>query len=130
MVRRRSIDVDGFSHGSNPTPAASRIGNILFTGGVFGVDPAGGSMPDDLEVQTRLVFFNLRRILEAGGASFDDVVKIEFYVKDLAAVRPLINREWSAAFPDPASRPARHVFHYELPGDMLVQCDAFAVIGG
>ena len=39
-----------------------------------------------------------------------------------------MNREWVAAFPDPASRPARHIFmHDALAGDMQVQCDVFAV---
>ena len=128
MARRRSIDVENFSHGSNPTPAASRVGNLLFTGGVFGTDPATGEMPDNLEDQTRFGFANIRRILAAGGADMEDIVKIEIYCKDVAKAREAVNPEWVAAFPDPASRPARHLFLLEsLAGGMLIQFDVFAV---
>ncbi|MDP3173423.1 MAG: RidA family protein [Phenylobacterium sp.] len=127
MARRRSINIKGFSHGTNPTPAASRVGNILFTGGISGQDTTTGLMPDDVSEQTRLAFINMRAILAAGGADLEDIVKIEFYAKDVPAAREAINREWIVAFPDPESRPARHIFAYELPGSMLMQCDVFAV---
>ena len=128
MSPRRSIDVEGFSHGTNPTPAASRVGDIIFTGGVFGMDPKTGAIPPDLAEQTRLVFFNIERILQAGGAGMDRIVKIEFYVRDAALAREALNPAWLGAFPDPASRPARHIFVYpELAGGMLIQADVFAV---
>jgi len=128
MSKRRSIEVEGFSHGTNPIPAASRVGNIVMTGGVYGLDPATRAIPPDAAVQCRLMFANLKRILEAAGASPDDVVKITVWIKN-SAVREVINPEWLAMFPDPASRPARHTQQNEnLAGAMLIQCDAMAVI--
>ncbi len=38
----------------------------------------------DAEAQARQVFENLRRCLAAAGASFDDVVKLTFFVTDMA----------------------------------------------
>ena len=128
-MRRRSIDVAGFQHWDQPTPAASRVGDIVFTGGTFGSDPATGQIPEgDLAAQTRFMFHNLERILDAAGCDMADIVKIEFYVRDAAATRAHLNPAWLAAFPDPASRPARHIFVYpDLPPAMLIQADAFAV---
>jgi 2-iminobutanoate/2-iminopropanoate deaminase len=127
MDGRRSIEIDGFNHGAQPIPAACRVGNIVMTGGVYGMDTSNGEIPDELERQTALMFHNLRRIIEAAGTTIDRVVKVTVYVK-ISEARVAVNKEWLAAFPDPASRPARHTFQNEhLPANMLVQCDATAV---
>ena len=99
MTARRSIEVEGFSHGGQPIPAASRVGNIVMTGGVYGLDPETGKIPDDVEKQAELMFFNLKRIMAAAGASMDRVVKMTVYVK-VPEGRPAVNRQWLAAFPD------------------------------
>ena len=128
MAGGGSIEVEGFSHGGQPIPAASRVGNIVMTGGVYGLDPETGKIPDDVEKQAELMFFNLKRIMAAAGASMDRVVKMTVYVK-VPEGRPAVNRQWLAAFPDAASRPARHTFQNDhLPANMLVQCDATAVL--
>ena len=44
MAKRRSIVIEGFAHGAQPIPAASRVGNIVMTGGVHGIDPATGKL--------------------------------------------------------------------------------------
>jgi hypothetical protein len=42
-----------------------------------------------------------------------------------------VNAEWLKAFPDPASRPARHTLQNDgLPANMLVQCDATGWVEG
>ena len=42
---RRRIEVEGFGHGGQPIPAASRVGNIVMTGGGCGLDPETGKIP-------------------------------------------------------------------------------------
>ncbi len=129
-MARRSITIPGFQHGQQPIPAASLVGNILMTGGIHGLDPATGKMAEAVEDQARIAFQHLANILAAAGGTFDDVVRMTFYVKAPEA-RPAINVEWLKAFPDAASRPARHTINYEqLPAGALFQCDCFAVITG
>lgn len=129
-MARRSIEVEGFSHGGQPIPAACRVGDLIMTGGVYGLDPATRKIPDDVAEQAKLTFANLKRILEAGGSGMDDVIKMTVYVK-VPEARAAVNLEWLAAFPDAASRPARHTFQNDhLPANMLLQCDATAVVGG
>ena len=128
MSKRKSIEVEGYTHGPNPIPAASRIGNMVITGGIHAMDPATGKLPPDLPAQCVNVFANLRRILAAAGASPEDVIKMTFWIRDGSA-REAINKEWVAMFPDPHSRPARHTLVYDkLSPNYQLQCDAIAVI--
>ena len=128
MSARRSISVEGFGHGAQPIPSASRVGDVVMTGGIYGVDPATGEVPQDVESQVRLTFVQLERVLVAAGASLDQIVRMTFYFSSREA-RDAINEAWLRAFPDPESRPARHTLQYDhLPPQLLVQCDAFAVI--
>jgi enamine deaminase RidA (YjgF/YER057c/UK114 family) len=125
-MARRSIEVEGFSHGAQPIPAACRVGPLIMTGGIYGLDPTTGKIPDDVSEQARLMFANLVRILDAGGADLEDVAKMTVYVK-VPEARAAVNLEWLKAFPDSASRPARHTQQNDhLPANMLVQCDVTA----
>lgn len=54
-------------------------------------------------------------------------MKMTFWLVDFRD-RAALNREWLAAFPDQASRPARHVVKAELDNDLLVQADIVAVL--
>ena len=101
-----SIAVPGFDHGGQPIPAASKHGPLVVTGGVYGLDPATGKLPDDLNEQIDLMFDNLRKIMAAAGGGLDCIVKMTFWVKS-ADIRAAINPKWIEVFPDPAARPAR-----------------------
>jgi 2-iminobutanoate/2-iminopropanoate deaminase len=125
--QRRSIFAKGASH-SNPIPSASRIGNLVITGGIYGNDPATHQVVDDPEQQVRLVFANLRELVQEAGATTDDIIKLAFSVKDMK-IREAINKEWIAMFPDAESRPARHVVQFDyLPGKAVLGCEAYIVI--
>ena len=128
MAKRKSIEVEGYGHGPNPIPAASKIGNLVITGGIHGTDTATGKIPADAAGQCANVFINVRKILAAAGATPDHIIKMNFWVRD-AAARDTINKEWVAMFPDPHSRPARHTLVYDkLAPAYQLQCDAIAVI--
>ena len=126
-MTRRSINVDGLSHGGLPIPQASLVGPLLASGGINGMDRTTGEIPDDLERQVALVFENVRSLLELAGGSVEDVARCVFYVRDKSC-RPVIDAQWVAMFPDPDSRPARHTLVQELSGPLLVQCELTAYI--
>jgi enamine deaminase RidA (YjgF/YER057c/UK114 family) len=129
MSNRKSIEVEGFKHGNNPIPAASRIGNVVMTGGTSGQDPASGKVPEDPTAQVALAFANVARILKAAGASMDDIIKIDITCKSPAAMRDEINVQWIKYFPDEHSRPARHVAQYEhFGGTTAIQLAATAIV--
>jgi 2-iminobutanoate/2-iminopropanoate deaminase len=70
-----------------PTGAYSpgvRFGNLLFVSGQVPRDVRTGELlGDDIRAQSRGVLANLRRVLEAGGASLDDVVAVTVYLADV-----------------------------------------------
>ena len=124
---RQSIYVEGFSH-KNPIPAACRVGGIVCSGSIQGSDPATGRYGVTLEEQSRLMFAQVRRIVEAAGGSVQDIVKLTVWMRDRNQ-RAALNGPWLEMFPDPQSRPARHTMNADLDGGKLVECDFIALIG-
>jgi enamine deaminase RidA (YjgF/YER057c/UK114 family) len=126
-MTRVSINVEGLSHGELPIPSASRLGPFVATGGVRGVDPETHQLPEDPAAQADLMYDNLVAILAAAGAAPAQILKLTIWIAD-GSLRPIVNAGWLRLFPDPASRPARHILIYDLPGKMAIQCEALAVI--
>jgi enamine deaminase RidA (YjgF/YER057c/UK114 family) len=117
-------------------PAASYSHVVLGTGrfvavsGQLALDEDGKLVgAGDPAAQARQVFENLRRCLAAAGATFDDVVKLTFFVTDMAHM--------------PAVRAARdaHIRADRLPAasavqvaalvrpEFLMEIEAYAVVG-
>ena len=126
---RESILVPGLGHGSNPIPSATRVGNLVFSGGISGVDVSTGTIPEDPGQQVALMFDNIRRIIEAAGGDLGDIGRVEISASKKVD-REVVNAAWANVFPDERSRPARRLMSYEdFPApSILVQCTFLAVI--
>jgi len=72
---------------ADPRPRYShgwRVGNTVYVAGQFALDQDGKLVgPNDIGGQTRRGLENMRRILETGGASLRDVVKVTVFVTDI-----------------------------------------------
>ena len=123
---RESIDLDKVKHGA-PIPMGSRVGNMIFSSGIMGQDPATGELPADPRLQARFCFENLKAMLEKAGSKLGDVGHVTVFIKD-NSMRPHVNEFWAIHFPDPHDRPARHAVVSDLQGGMLVQLEIIAVI--
>jgi 2-iminobutanoate/2-iminopropanoate deaminase len=123
----RSLEVPGVTHGNAPIPMGARVGNTLYSSGIMGKDPATDSFPPDVAAQARFAFDNMNALLEAGGSSVADVVRMTVYIKDESARAPL-NEQWIKYFPDPHDRPARHVLKHDLASGMLIQLEIIAIV--
>lgn len=126
-MQRTSIYAEGFSH-KNPIPAGCRIGQLLYSGSIQGTDPATGEYGETIERQCELMFDHVKRIVEAGGGSMDNIIKMTVWMRDRGQ-RAALNAPWLKAFPDPQNRPARHTMQSDLDGKKLIECDFVAVIG-
>jgi 2-iminobutanoate/2-iminopropanoate deaminase len=126
MARRKSIHIGEFKH-ANPIPNACRIENLLMSGAILGRDPATGSMPQRIEDQSANMFVHMKAIVEAGGGTTSDIIKITVWLQDRTQGDP-VNTEWLKMFPDEHSLPARHALQMDMEGGALVQCDFTAVI--
>ena len=80
---------------------AVRVGNTIWVSGQIPLDPRTKELvPGDVEAQTRQVFDNLKAIVIAAGATFDDVVKANVYLTDLSHFA-LVNKVMSEYFREP-----------------------------
>jgi 2-iminobutanoate/2-iminopropanoate deaminase len=104
-----------------------KIGAMVFSSGVMGQDPETHSLPADAARQAELMFQHVRTLVESAGGSTDNIAHMTVFLKD-NAYREHINREWLKMFPDEHDRPARHTLLWDLPGQMLVQCEIVAVL--
>ena len=72
---------------------ATRVGSLVYTAGMVGIDEATGTAPDDLEAEIRLAFSNLAGVLEGVGTSFDHVLEqTNFLVGDPDVVYPVFQK--------------------------------------
>jgi reactive intermediate/imine deaminase len=80
---------------------AVRVGNTIWVSGQIPLDPATQQLIEGgVEAQVRQVFDNLKAIVAAAGASFDDVVKATVFLVDLSHFG-LVNRIMAEYFREP-----------------------------
>lgn len=110
-----------------PYSQAVEAGGFIFTSGQLGIDPATGEFGATVEEQTRLSLENVKAILEAAGASLNQVVKTTVFLKDMNDfVR--VNEVYSSFFEKPY--PARSAVEVaRLPKDALVEIETIVVKG-
>jgi Putative translation initiation inhibitor, yjgF family len=88
-------------------PHARRVGNLLFLSGIGPRTPGTDAIPAGIEAQSRAVLANVRTVLEASGARWDDLVDVTVFLTDMARDFRAYNATWAEHFPDPARAPCR-----------------------
>jgi reactive intermediate/imine deaminase len=62
-----------------------RVGDLVYTSGQAAIDEHGSLVGvGDFDAQAEQTFLNLARVLEAGGSSLADVVKVTIYLTDMS----------------------------------------------
>ena len=122
---RQAISTDAAPKAIGPYSQAVRAGSLVFVSGQIPLDPATGAMVDgDVAAQTHRVFANLKAILEAAGASLDNVVRSTVYLADMNDFA-VVNGVYGTYFSSPA--PARATVQAaRLPKDARVEIDVIA----
>ena len=67
-----------------PFSEAELVGDTLFVGGHIGLDPNTGKPGDTPEAEARLVMEAVKRTIEAGGMTMDDLVSVQVYCSDVS----------------------------------------------
>jgi len=91
-------------------PHARRVGELLFLSGVGPRTPGSNAIPGnayddagkllsyDIEAQCRQVFANVRAVLEASGARWEDLVDVTVFLTDMARDFPAYNKLYAEYF--------------------------------
>ena len=91
MPNLKTLRVAGLMEPISHFSDAVIAGKTLYVSGLVATDQKGNVVgAGDIVEQTRQIFRNLQRILDAAGASPSDVAKVTIFMRDVT-LRPLIN---------------------------------------
>lgn len=122
-------------------PHARRVGDLLFLSGIGPRDATTnaivGNVHDaqgrlisyDVDAQARAVFANVRAVLEASGARWEDLVDVTVYLTDMAHDFKAYNAVWAEYFPDIDTAPCRTTLGITaLPTEIAIELKCVAAI--
>jgi 2-iminobutanoate/2-iminopropanoate deaminase len=127
MTTREPISTSDAPAVAGPYSQAIRAGDLVFTAGQLGTDPATGEMAEAVGEQAERALANLAAILGAAGSGMDRLVKVTVYLADIGDW-PAVNEVYARAVPEPF--PARSAFAVrDLPKGAKVEIEAVALRG-
>ena len=81
---RTTVHAEGAPRAVGPYVHAVRAGDLLYTSGQVGLDPATGRLvPGGIEAETRRALDNLDAILRAAGTGREHVIKASVFLIDM-----------------------------------------------
>ena len=121
------ITAAGAAKAIGPYSPALKIGNLLFLSGSIPLDPASGQLVEGgIKEQTMRVMENIKALLAAAGADFNNIARTTVFMVDLGEFAAM-NEIYSSYFTAPY--PARSTVQVvKLPRDVRVEIDVIAVL--
>lgn len=125
-MNRETIHTQDAPKALGPYEQAIRVGDMLFTSGQLGIDPATDALPDGVQAQAHNAMKNLGAILREAGADYKNVVKTTVFLADLgdfATVNGIYESYFDGVFP---ARSCVQVAR--LPKDALIEVECVAAL--
>jgi 2-aminomuconate deaminase len=120
-------------------PHARKAGNLLFLSGIGPRDSQSGEIPGnvydekgnvihyDFELQCHSVFKNVNAVLEASGASWENLLDVTVFLTNMKNDFEIMNRLYSIYFKD--SQPCRTTIEINsLPTPIAIELKCIAMI--
>ena len=128
MGTREAISTDAAPAAVGPYSQAIRAGDLVFTAGQLGIDPASGELVGDgVAEQAERALANLGAILASAGSGMDRLVKVTVYLAEIGDW-PAVNEVYARLVPEPF--PARSAFAVkDLPRGARIEIEAVAMVG-
>jgi reactive intermediate/imine deaminase len=80
-----------------------RVGDLLFISGQAAIEENGELVGvGNFDAQAKQVFANLKRVLHAGGSSFENVIKVTIFLRDMSNLPKIVElrgRYFTAPYP-------------------------------
>jgi len=121
------ISTDKAPAAIGPYSQGTIANNVIFTSGQLPIVPETGELiKDDIKKATKQSLDNVLAIVEAGGGSLTDIVKVNIYIKNMDDFGK-VNEVYEAFFND--HKPARSCVEVSrLPKDGDIEIEAIAII--
>jgi 2-iminobutanoate/2-iminopropanoate deaminase len=121
------VTASGAAKAIGPYSPALKVGNMVFLSGSIPLDPVSGQLVEGgIKEQTTRVMENIKALLAAAGADFNQVVRTTVFMIDLgefAAMNEIYASYFSAPYPARST-----VQVVKLPKDVRVEIDVIAVL--
>lgn len=127
MTGRVAVHTDAAPAAIGAYSQAIRAGNLIFTSGQVGADPASGVLADGVAAQAERALGNLASVLQAAGSGFDRVLKTVIFLvsaDDWATVNEIYARHMVEPYPARST-----VIIRGLPKGALVEIEMIALAG-
>ena len=111
---------NGYTHVVTSAP-----GRMIFVSGQGG-SSTDGEMPENFATQADNTFKNIQECLKMAGATFNDVVKINYFLKDINDLTEL--RNVRANYLNMEQPPAATAVETGLGGSMLLEVEVVAIV--
>jgi len=122
----QAIFTDKAPKAIGPYSQAMKVGNLLITSGQLGINPENGEFPPTVVEQAKQSLANVKAIVEAAGASMNQVVKTTVFLKDMNDFAA-VNEVYASFFTEPY--PARSAIEVaRLPKDALVEVEVIVAL--
>ncbi|MEB6067541.1 RidA family protein [Staphylococcus arlettae] len=109
-----------------PYSHATEINGFIFTSGQIPLNTKGEIVSEDVQVQTKQVFENLKVVLDAAGSELESVIKATIFIKDMNEFQQ-INEVYGEYFS--SHQPARSCVEVaRLPKDVKVEIELIAKV--
>lgn len=110
-----------------PYSQAIKTGEVIYSSGQIGLDPATGEMVDGLENQAHQVMKNVKAVLAAADCDMNDVVKTLIFMQNMEDF-VTVNEIYASYFEEPY--PARSAVEVaRMPKGALVEVEVIAKKG-
>jgi len=125
LTEKKILSTDKAPKAVGPYSQGVVAGDFIFVSGQIPFDPIAGKMVEgSIKNQTEQSLKNVKAVLEAAGATLDDVVKCTVFLKDMDTFSEM-NEKYKEFFKDnPPARAAVEVAR--LPLDVAVEIEAIA----
>ena len=140
-MEHNKIDADKAPKPVGAYPHARRVGNLLFLSGIGPRNPADDSVPGleqtksgnfktfDFAAQCHSVFNNVKLVLEASGAKWEDLVDVTVFLTDMQRDFDTYNKIYADYFKE--NQPCRTTVGIDsLPTPIAIELKCIAVIEG
>ncbi len=120
----KQIKTDKAPAAIGPYSQAIVSNGLVFCSGQIPINPETGDIPEGVAAQANQVFKNIKNLLEAAGASMDNVIKTSVFIKNMDDFVE-INAIYAEYFTEPY--PARSCVEVaRLPKDVLLEAEVIA----
>ena len=127
MVRIERIRTDPDPYEPFRLAQGYRVGDLLFVSGQTAIDEHGQLVGEgDFDAQAEQTFRNLQRVVEAGGSSLANVVKVTIFLRDMASFPKIVELRGRWFTPPYPADTIVEVSSLAFP-ELLIEIEAIAV---